>query len=551
MENGTPGSNSAERVAFLQRRVAQFGLMAATLGGIFWVFRLVLALSLTGDSRLFGDLVGGPSFVLHGVGVLFGFGLWSLLRGRPRSRSFVEWAEVVGLLGSIFCYVVMGAAMDLEQHPELIIVLALTLVLLARSIYVPGTARRTLVFGVVAGVPLVTAMFLAYSGVLAGAERLEVTQGVVFAAVTGTWWSMTVILATATSRVIYGLRRVVSEARQLGQYTLGEKIGEGGMGAVYRASHAMLRRPTAVKLLLPEHTSETQIARFEREVQLTARLTHPNTITIFDYGRTPDGTFYYAMELLNGATLEAIVDIDGPQPAERVAHVLEHVAGALTEAHGIGLIHRDIKPANIILCDQGGVPDVAKVLDFGLVKNVSDDAKGDATLATGEHVITGTPLYLSPEAIVSSSGADARSDLYSLGAVGYYLVTGQNVFTGTSVVEICGHHLHTPPVPPAERLGAPVPEGLSALILRCLEKDPKARPQSAGEFLDELRALALSRAWEPRRAREWWKAHEERLDALRRPKMTSASARTIAVDFAGRLNRLDQYLTELESRGAG
>jgi serine/threonine-protein kinase len=548
MEHATPGSDSAERVAFLQRRVAQFGLMSALLGGIFWVFRLVLGLSLAGTSREYGD-IEEPSFALHGVGVLFGFTLWLLLRGAKRSRGFVEWAEAICLLGTVFCYEVMGATMPVEEHPELIIALALTFVFLTRAIYVPGTARRTLSFGVIAGVPLVLLMFLAYSGGFAQAARRDVAQGLVFAAVTATWWSMTVTLATATSRVIYGIRRVVSEAKQLGQYTLGEKIGQGGMGAVYRASHAMLRRPTAVKLLLPGQAGEAQTARFEREVQLTARLTHPNTITIFDYGRTPDGTFYYAMELLDGATLEAIVETSGPLPAERVAHVLEQVAGALTEAHGIGLIHRDIKPANIILCDQGGVPDVAKVLDFGLVKDVSDDAKGESVLATGEHVITGTPLYLSPEAI-AGSGADARSDLYSLGAVGYYLVTGKNVFTGSSVVEICGHHLHSIPVPPVERLGAPVPEALSALILRCLAKDPQARPQSAEELLDGLRTLALSQAWEPRRARDWWKSHEARLEAARKPQTTtSASARTIAVDFAGRLDRLDQYLAELESRG--
>ena len=544
MDHATPGSDSAERVAFLQRRVAQFGLMSALLGAIFWVFRLVLGLSLAGASRQYGDITGA-SFLLHGVGVLFGLALWLFLRGAARSRRAVEWAEAVCLLGSLFCYEAMGATLPLDEHPELIIVLALTLVLLTRAIYVPGSARRTLAFGVIAGVPLVLVMFLAYSGISAPEARWDVAQGVVFAAITGTWWSMTVTLATATSRVIYGLRRVVSEAKQLGQYTLGEKLGQGGMGAVYRASHAMLRRPTAVKLLLPGQAGETQIARFEREVQLTARLTHPNTITIFDYGRTPDGTFYYAMELLNGATLEAIVETSGPLPAERVAHVLEQVAGALTEAHGIGLIHRDIKPANIILCDQGGVPDVAKVLDFGLVKNVSDDAKGESMLATGEHVITGTPLYLSPEAI-AGSGVDGRSDLYSLGAVGYYLVTGKNVFTGASVVELCGHHLHSIPVPPAERLGAPVPEALSALILRCLEKDPKARPQSAEALLDDLRTLALSNAWEPRHARDWWK---RRLEASRKPRTTSASARTIAVDFAGRLDRLDQYLAELESRG--
>jgi eukaryotic-like serine/threonine-protein kinase len=547
MSNLTPSGDSKEGVAFLQQRVAQFGLMSALLGGIFWIFRLVVDLATSGSAgENFGrfENLRSPSFPLHGLGILFGLVLWFLCRGKARSRRYVERAEVVCLLGSVTSYEAMGAFIDLSAHPELIIILALTLVMLARAIFVPGTARRSLVLGVIAGVPLVVSMFLAYSAGPGNDGRSPVAEGFVAAAVTGTWWSMTVTLTTATSRVIYGLRRVAREARQLGQYTLAEKIGEGGMGAVYRASHAMLRRPTAVKLLLPEHTGESQLARFEREVQLTARLTHPNTVTIFDYGRTPDGTFYYAMEFLDGATLETIVEIDGAQPTERVAHVLEQVAGALTEAHGIGLIHRDIKPANIILCDQGGVPDVAKVVDFGLVKNVGDASKSESTFATGEHVITGTPLYLSPEAIVLPGGTDARSDLYSLGAVAYYFLTGQHVFTGKTVVEICGHHLHSTPPTPSERLGAPVSEPLSALIMRCLEKDPKARPGSAQELLEELRATGLARAWDPKRARDWWKAHEKDLGTRKRERATSASAQTIAVDFAGRLDRLEKYLSE-------
>ena len=540
-------ASTTEGVAFLQQRVAAFGFLASILGGVFWVFRLVLALT-TGDAARratpeYSELTA-PSFVLHGLGIFFSALLWLLCRGKPRSRRFVERAEVVCLLASVVCYEAMGATIEVEAHPELIILLALTLLLVGRAIYVPGTARRSLVLGAVAGVPLMACMFCAYLQAPPPPGESAMTNATVAAAVTGTWWAMTVTLATAAARVVYGLRREASAARQLGQYTLGEKIGEGGMGAVYRASHAMLRRPTAVKLLLPERASEVQLARFEREVQLSARLTHPNTITIFDYGRTPDGVFYYAMELLGGATLEEIVECDGPQPPERVARVLEQVSGALAEAHGIGLIHRDIKPANVMLCDQGGMPDVAKVLDFGLVKQLDQEDGSEAAFATGEHAITGTPLYMSPEAIVRPEQADGRSDLYSLGAVAYYLLTGRHVFTGTSVIEIFGHHLHTPPVAPETRLGAPIPTALAELVLACLAKDPAARPASAPELLARVESLNLAAGWTVERARSWWNEHAETLRQRRTKPPAGAPPRTVIVDLADRFERLDKYLSE-------
>ena len=212
-------------------------------------------------------------------------------------------------------------------------------------------------------------------------------------------WGFAIITCTVISWVIYGLRAEVREARRLGQYVLEQKLGEGGMGEVYRARHGMMRRPSAIKLLRADRAGEINLRRFEREVQLTARLTHPNTITIFDYGRTHDGVFYYAMELLDGATLQRIVAVDGAQPAGRVVRILTMVCGALTEAHAIGLIHRDIKPANIMLCTQGGERDVVKLLDFGLVKEFEVDR--DVEL-TGASALIGTPQYMAPESILDA-----------------------------------------------------------------------------------------------------------------------------------------------------
>jgi serine/threonine protein kinase len=335
------------------------------------------------------------------------------------------------------------------------------------------------------------------------------------------WWVAISVIAVGASRVIYGLRREVRKAQQLGQYVLGEKLGEGAMGQVFAAQHAMLRRPTALKLLKPEATDQSALRRFEREVRLTAGLTHPNTITVFDYGRTPDGVFYYAMELLDGATIEDVVHVSGPLDFSRVVWILRQAAGALTEAHGVGLIHRDIKPANLMLCKHAGQIDILKVLDFGLVKQV--DAP-DSVVLTQAGTITGTPLYMAPEVIRSAEAGDARSDLYALGAVAYYMITGSAPFTGESVVEVCAHHLHTAPTAPSERRAGGVPPALEALVLRCLAKEPSDRPQDAAALIRELEAMDAS--WGQEEARTWWARHgPELVPALEAP--PSPSARTI------------------------
>lgn len=292
--------------------------------------------------------------------------------------------------------------------------------------------------------------------------------------------------------------------RKLGQYHLQEKLGEGGNGTVYRARHALLRRPTAIKLMNPEFArSEAARERFEHEVQVTSSLSHPNTIAIYDYGQTPDGTLYYAMELLVGRTLEQLVRGTGPLPAARVIHLLQQIAGSLAEAHGRGLIHRDIKPSNAILCERGGLFDVVKVTDFGLVKEI---AQTDGNL-THANVLIGTPLYMAPEIISQPGAASPQSDLYALGAVGYYLVTGRNVFEGSGAVEICAKHLSEEPVAPSERAGRAVPHDLEAVILGCLAKDPARRPANATEVYKALAACADAAGWAQDAARNWWQNH--------------------------------------------
>lgn len=269
------------------------------------------------------------------------------------------------------------------------------------------------------------------------------------------------------------LRRQASEARKLGQYTLKERLGAGGMGEVYRAEHVLLRRPCALKVIRPERAGDPRnLRRFEREVQVTATLTHPNTVQIYDYGHAADGTFYYVMEYLPGLTLEELVKQEGPLPAARAIHFLRQICCALKEAHACGLIHRDIKPGNVMICERGGIPDVAKLLDFGLVLSPAGDTDGEKLTQDG--ALTGTPAYLSPEQAGGQDTVDARSDIYSLGALAYFLLTGQPPFAGRSGVKMLAAHLYEQPEPMFRRR-PDVPADLEAVVLRCLAKKPEER----------------------------------------------------------------------------
>jgi serine/threonine protein kinase len=318
------------------------------------------------------------------------------------------------------------------------------------------------------------------------------------------------VLAVYYSNLLW--RRKASEAelklRTLGQYTLEEKIGEGGMGVVYKARHALLRRETAVKLLLPDRADDASVRQFEREVQLTCELTHPNTIQVYDFGRTPDGVFYYAMEFLRGLNLSDLVAEYGPQSEARVLHVLRQVCGSLQEAHQAGLVHRDIKPANIILCDRGGLPDTVKVLDFGLVRRVESGTEVATRTVEDKHErLSGTPNYLAPESIRNPGHSDPRGDLYALGAVAYFLATGQPVFEGECYSEVLEHHLHTTPAPMGQRCpGNSVSAEFEALVLRCLAKDPAQRPSTALELRQAVEACPAANAWDLNQRHAWWKA---------------------------------------------
>ncbi len=250
-----------------------------------------------------------------------------------------------------------------------------------------------------------------------------------------------------------------------------------------------------------QEATEEQITRFEREVQLTSQLTNPNTVAIYDYGRTSDGTFYYVMEYLSGFDLARLVEEAGPLPEGRVIYILAQACSSLAEAHSVGLIHRDIKPSNIMICQRGGLHDVVKVLDFGLVKELENQ---EETLLTAAGFVSGTPGYLSPESIKAPDGVDRRGDIYCLGAVGYFLLTGSPVFDGTNAIEIMSHHLHTSPQKPSDRLDRPVSADLEDLLLQCLEKDRELRPSSAEALRAGLAACHSASRWAETNARDWW-----------------------------------------------
>jgi serine/threonine-protein kinase len=495
------GGGSEDADAVLQDRLELFfrSMFLVSLG--FSVLALTAAVS-TGVAS-FRAFLTHPNNQLHQLTNLFLLGVTLLFRFIRLSRTALERLEpllvviVTSLFGTLFCI------SDPGGRPELVASLTTLTVCILRAVLIPSATLRTLVTTAIAAAPSLVVAWVVHRDTTvvnaAGFQqtRLSVTLN------TGIWWLVQVVVATLTTRVIYGLRQRVREARQLGQYMLEEKLGEGGMGVVYRASHALLRRPTAVKLLVSERAGERAIQRFEREVRLTARLTHPNTVTIYDYGRTPEGVFYYAMELLDGIDLEELVKKTGPLPPARACHILLQVAGALAEAHAIGLIHRDVKPANIMLCRQIGRADIVKLLDFGLVRELDSVDKTRSDI----HTLTGTPLYMAPESIVSPLAVDGRADLYALAAVGYFLLVGAPVFEARTVIEVCGLHLHAAPVPPSQRLGRPLPDGLERAILRGLAKSADDRFPSAEAFARELRLAQEGVSWTPEEADAWWSIH--------------------------------------------
>jgi serine/threonine-protein kinase len=388
----------------------------------------------------------------------------------------------------------VGSALSLPGYSTIV----------AYGILIPNTWRRcAAVVGVMAVCPLVVSAVAMALSEPAIDRNLQIT----FFQNMSIWMVFGTTLAVLGSYRISVLQQEAFEARKLGQYVLKERLGSGGMGEVYLAEPHLLRRPCAIKLIRPERAGDPDVfRRFEREVQSMATLTHPNTVQIYDYGHAEDGTFYYVMEYLPGLSLEQLVQRDGPLPPERAVHVLRQVCGALREAHAIGLIHRDIKPGNILICERGGLHDVAKLLDFGLV--LTQGAGADGVTVTHEGALAGTPAYMSPEQAGAHENLDPRSDIYSLGAVAYFLLTRQPPFVGRSPAQTVAAHIYEPPAP-LSNYRPDVPEDLQAVVMRCLAKDPAQRFPDAQSLELALAACLAAGHWTEKQAINWWRSQAD------------------------------------------
>jgi serine/threonine-protein kinase len=361
-------------------------------------------------------------------------------------------------------------------------------ILVIYGVLIPNTWRRCTA---VVGTAAVVAM--AVHTVFAFRQPIETRLLIQFLVQTGTILAAAAVLAIYGSHRIEVLRQRAAEARKLGPYRLKKRLGAGGMGEVYLAEHVLLKRPCAIKLIRPERAADSgELRRFAREVQATAALTHPNTVQVFDYGHADDGTFYYAMEYLPGINLQELVEKHGPLPPGRAIHLLRQLCGALAEAHAAGLIHRDIKPGNIIIGERGGRHDVVKLLDFGLVR--SQRGGPDETRLTQEGAIAGTPAFMSPEQAGGQQDLDRRSDIYSLGALAYFLLTGQPPFAGQSMIQMLLAHISEPPKPLTEHR-PDVPGDLQAVVLRCLAKEPARRFRDMPSLEQALAGCAVAGEW--------------------------------------------------------
>jgi eukaryotic-like serine/threonine-protein kinase len=507
---GARSHPSIEARSLAQQRLRELTILYFLIVGLmlFWKFAVVRDPDLTQAIPY--------AFILAALGGV----VFVLSRKKPLAPGPLKFLELamIATVAIVFAVAQYQAMLGFSLHndqvrAQLVMknrVLITAVLILSYGIYVPKNWRRAaLVVGPLAILPFATllALYFQHRGPMAWLGRMGHEHGTTPFLLLGFDALILGILAAGAAfgaHTISRLRRQVMEARQLGQYRLKHRLGAGGMGEVYLAEHQLLKRPCALKLIrLGVESGPHALERFEREVRLTATLSHPNTVEIYDYGRTEDGTYYYVMEYLRGLSLAELVERKGPLPPGRAVYLLRQVCHALREAHAAGLIHRDIKPSNIFASRRGGTDDVAKLFDFGLVLPMP---KNGTPHASGERRIFGTPLFMSPEQATGDRAIDGRSDIYSLGAVAYYLLTAHPPFDGDDGIGLMIAHARDPVVPPSQLLAA-VPADLERVILRCLAKDPADRFPDAENLERALSECACAHDWDQDRAARWW--HDE------------------------------------------
>jgi serine/threonine-protein kinase len=497
-----------EDVGTLLRRRLLFLAVLFSAGMVAWlVLALLYAVTYRGQLTLDAWLSLGVAFFMFTLGSVLAAVLWrrSLSLGQLRTLELVLFGAIYVLWVGLHTY--LYPRLRLQRPPPIwfgaimahSVSIPWSFMIISYGILIPNTWRRC---AAVVGVMVITPFVISTATGFAAAATEGGSQADFFITL-AVWITTAAAIAVFGAHRIEVLRREVLAVRRLGQYQLKQPLGSGGMGEVYLAEHVLLKRPCAIKLIRPERAGDpSHLARFEREVQATATLTHPNTVEIFDYGHAEDGTFYYVMEYLAGLSLEELVKRHGPLPPARVVHLLRQVCGALREAHATGLVHRDIKPGNILLCQRGGLCDVAKLLDFGLVR--AHGLNPDGQQLTQEGTIAGTPAYMSPEQAAGRTDLDGHSDLYSLGAVAYFLLTGQPPFVRATVVQTLAAHLGDPVVPP-DRHRPDLPADLQAVLLHCLEKEPVQRFQDAESLEQALGLCGCAGQWTREQAAAWWR----------------------------------------------
>jgi len=499
---------------FVRERLALLGKMVFLLSFGFLLL-MVASVAFVGGVPL-GVAVRLPVTLGHFLATSMIGLLWLLASRKPPSRALLGAIDAICVIAGCGFLAIMTLA-DVFQIQQAIS--AITVTTMARAILVPSRPPRTMIITALAFVPTIAMCILHHypSGMVPPIDGKPFSpefQKAHLILNTVLWSVLGITLTTVTSRVTYGLRQQVAEVSELGQYILEEKIGGGGMGEVWRARHRLLIRPAAVKIIRRDVLSAMGgdpgllMRRFEREARATAALKSPHTVQLYDFGTTDDGTLYYVMELLEGFDLDTLIKRHGPLPAERVVHILRQVCRSLADAHGNGLVHRDIKPANVIVSRIGSTFDFAKVLDFGLVKLDSPHRiDEDALKLTAAGSTSGTPGFMAPEVVLGTAESDHRVDIYSLGCVAYWLLTGKLVFEGDTPMQVMIDHARTPPPRPSSRVELSIPTALEDLVMECLQKEPGMRPASAEVLRTRLEDIPLTAAWNGDRAEKWWSTH--------------------------------------------